>query len=159
MARLSKYGILITLMTAVAVLLATSCDNGDCMGNSNGIPLAGFYHGDALVEVTDLTVYGVGAPNDSAIIRNSQATQVYLPLKLNTNTCQYVFDYNIYGYPNDTLSLTYDIIPYFESHECGAMFNFKIKEWTHTTNEIDSIAIPNPMITNTDVITIKIYMQ
>lgn len=156
MARLSKYGLLIFML---AIMLITACDNSGCIGNSNGIPLVGFYKNNTSVSVNNLTVYGVGVPNDSAIIRQASASKVYMPLRLGTGSCQYVFDYNTEGSPNDTISLQYDEIPYFESHECGAMFNFKITAFSNTTNAIDSVVIPNPMITNDDVVTIKIYMQ
>lgn len=146
---------LAVLGTAVAV---TSC-NDNCMGNSSGIPLAAFYEDGQSVSVLNLTVYGIGAPNDSAIIRNTAATQVYLPLRTSTPSCEYVLDYNTEGMPNDTVTFNYDIIPYFESRECGAMYNFDIKECAYTQNAIDSISIPNSMITNSDVVTIKIFMK
>ena len=146
-------------LAACAVTMAVPSCNDNCMGNSSGIPLAAFYEGDKSVSVLDLTVYGIGAPNDSAIIRNTAATQVYLPLRISVPSCQYVLDYNIEDEPNDTITFTYDIIPYFESRECGAMYNFRIKEWAYTQYGIDSISIPNTMITNSDVVTIKIFMK
>lgn len=150
------------MMIVVAASLAavtTSCNNENCYGNSTGIPLAAFYNGDKTVSVTNLTVYGIGAPNDSVIINKASASSVYLPLRLSTSNCKYVFNYNVEGSPNDTLSLDYDAIPFFESHECGAMYNFKITSMSHTSHAIDSVRIPNPMITNADVVSIKIYMR
>ena len=150
------------LATAIAATFAVSfvsCNNDNCIGNSTGIPLAGFYIDDKAITITNLTVYGIGAPNDSTIINNASAKNVYLPLRLTTSSCKYVFNYNTEGVENDTLTLSYDAIPYFESHECGAMYNFLITSFEHTCHAIDSVTISQPLITNADVVTIKIHMQ
>ena len=145
-------------LAACAVTMAVPSCNDNCMGNSSGIPLAAFYEGDKSVSVLNLTVYGIGAPNDSAIIRNTAATQVYLPLRISVPSCQYVLDYNIEDEPNDTITFTYDIIPFFESRECGAMYNFNITSCEYTQNFIDSVTIIKPKITNSDVVAINIYL-
>lgn len=154
----SRHNLLIAVMALLGITMV-SCNNDNCSGNSNAIPLAAFYEGQSNVSVPSLTVYGIGAPNDSCIISETSATQVYLPLRLEVTSCQYVLDYNVEGIENDTISLKYDAIPYFESHECGAMYNFNITSFAYTKNVIDSIAIPNSKITNADVVSIKIYMQ
>ena len=147
------------VLAASLAAIATSCNNDNCTGNGSAIPLAGFYNGDKQVSIASLTVYGIGAPNDSVIIDKTSASSVYLPLRLSTNSCKYVFNYNTEGLLNDTLSLSYDATPYFESHECGAMYRFKITSMEHTTHSIDSVRIPEPVITNADVVSIKIYVQ
>ncbi len=152
----------ITLAVVVAVGLAaitSSCNNDNCIGNSTGIPLAGFYRENKAVSINSLTVYGIGAPNDSVIIDKVSAKNVYLPLRLSTSSCKYVFNYNTEGVGNDTITLGYDAIPYFESHECGAMYNFRITSMEHTINAIDSVIISDPLITNADVVSIKIYLR
>lgn len=152
----------ITLAVVVALNLAvvtSSCNNDNCIGNSTGIPLAGFYRENNAVAINSLTVYGIGAPNDSVIIDKASAKNVYLPLRLSTSSCKYVFNYNTEGVGNDTITLGYDAIPYFESHECGAMYNFKITSLEHTSHAIDSVIISDPLITNADVVSIKIYVR
>ena len=143
----------------MALVALVSCNNDNCMGNSTGIPLAAFFNNDKKVSIPNLTVYGIGAPNDSTIINNTSASQVYLPLRITQTSCQYVLNYSTEGIENDTLTFNYDIIPYFESRECGAMYNFNITSWENTFNAIDSVKIPDPMITNSDVVTINIYMR
>lgn len=157
MAKALKNIALMLVLTCAMLVAGISC-NDNCMGNSSGIPLAAFYEGESLVYLDNITVYGVGAPNDSAVVRNATVSQVYLPFRITEPECQYVFDYNIDGIKNDTITFNYDIIPYFESRECGAMYNFDIKEYFYTQHFIDSIAIPNTRITNSDVVTIKIFM-
>lgn len=150
------------MAVVVALSLAvvtSSCNNDNCIGNSTGIPLAGFYRENNAVAINSLTVYGIGAPNDSVIIDKASAKNVYLPLRLSTSSCKYVFNYNTEGVGNDTITLGYDAIPYFESHECGAMYNFKITSLEHTSHAIDSVIISDPLITNADVVSIKIYVR
>lgn len=153
------HSILGIFVIAIAATAFSSCNNDNCFGNSTGIPLAGFYNDDDAVVVPNLTVYGIGAPNDSAIIRSTSTNQVYLPLSITKSTCHYVLDYNTEGTKNDTITFNYNAIPYFESHECGAMYNFMITSWEYTQHNIDSVTIKDPMITNADVVSIKIYMQ
>lgn len=148
--------VVVALSLAVVTL---SCNNDNCIGNSTGIPLAGFYRENNAVAINSLTVYGIGAPNDSVIIDKASAKNVYLPLRLSTSSCKYVFNYNTEGVGNDTITLGYDAIPYFESHECGAMYNFKITSLEHTSHAIDSVIISDPLITNADVVSIKIYVR
>ena len=159
MRRVFQHTFLVILMVASLAIINASCNNDNCSGNSSGIPLAAFYSNGKPVSISNLTVYGIGAPNDSVIIDKATASQVYMPFRLSTNSCKYVLNYNTEGKANDTITFNYDAIPYFESHECGAMYNFKINSTSHTTNAIDSIIIPNPMITNDDVVSIKVYMR
>ncbi len=154
-----KYFLHNTILMLVVAVSVASCNNDNCIGNGSSIPLAGFYDGDKQVSISNLTVYGIGAPNDSVIIDNTSASSVYLPLRLSTGSCSYVFNYNTEDVENDTITLSYDAIPFFQSHECGAMYNFKITSTEHTRNAIDSVRIPDPMITNADVVSIKIYVQ
>lgn len=155
----AKYGACLAVMLLSVAAVMLSCSNSNCGGNSTGIPLAAFYEAGSKVTVPNLTVYGIGAPNDSAIISKASATQVYLPFKLSDNSCQYVFNYNTEGIDNDTVTFEYDIIPYFESRECGAMYNFTITDCEYTRNVIDSVAILSTHITNSDAVTINIIMQ
>ena len=157
--RMSRKYVVGLAVMVVAAAAMVSCGNDNCMGNSSGIPLAAFLKGSSKVTVNNLTVYGIDAPNDSAIIRTSNANQVYMPFRITATTCQYVLDYNSEDVVNDTLTFNYDIIPYFESRECGAMYNFKITSWENTYNAIDSVTIPDPLITNSDVVKINIYMK
>ena len=159
MRRILQHITLAILVTASLAVIATSCNNDNCIGNGSSIPLAGFYNSGKQITINSLTVYGIGAPNDSVIIDKTSAKSVYLPLRLTTSNCKYVFNYNTEDMTNDTLTLGYDAIPYFQSHECGAMYKFKITSLEHTTHAIDSVLIPEPMITNADVISIKIYVR
>ena len=69
----SRHNLLIAVMALLGITMV-SCNNDNCSGNSNAIPLAAFYEGQSNVSVPNLTVYGIGAPNDSCIISETSAT-------------------------------------------------------------------------------------
>ena len=76
--------ILLALSIGVIMWMA-SCSNNGCEENSSSLPLAGFYSSQTKtsIAIDSLTVYGIGSPGDSAIIRNQSSTkQVYLPHNL-----------------------------------------------------------------------------
>jgi len=147
------------LIACVVAMVVTSCNNDNCSGNGSGLPLAAFYNGTNQVTISNLTVYGIDAPNDSDIINNTSASQVYLPFRITDTTTKYVLEYNDTLLENDTITFNYDIIPYFESRECGAMYNFNITSCEYTDNLIDSVVVLNPRITNSDVVSINIYVE
>jgi hypothetical protein len=110
-----------------------------------------------------LSIGGVDAPNDSLILDNTSASEVYLPFRAGYDTTQFYFHYNLTGIDdtayNDTLSFTYNRLPYFASSDCGAMYRYEITEFTTTHHLIDSIALVDSCITNVDRETIKIFFR
>lgn len=148
-----------------ALFIFNSCIS-ECLDNQNSIPLAGFYSKETnkSISIDSISVYGVGAPEDSMILRNKKGvTQVYLPMRINMGNVQYVFHYDQKAVSdpanNDTLTMKYDAIPFFESSECGAMYRYQIKEFSYTKNVLDSIVFTDSLITNTDKERIKIYFK
>lgn len=164
MGRILTY-IFISLAT-VATGLLQGCGTSECLGNQSSIPLAGLYSASTEKEITidSITVYGYNAPNDSMLLKNAQGIkQVYLPLRLNTAETQYIFHYDqkaISGIENnDTITLKYTSKPYFDSFECGAMYQFEVTELTYTQHIMDSVGLISKVITNADVETIKIFLK
>lgn len=142
-----------------------SCTN-ECLENKNSIGLAGFYSMSSKksISIDSLTIFGVGAPGDSMILKNAASVkQVYLPMRMNVTQCKFVLHYDqkslLSTLLNDTLTLNYEPIPYFASEECGAMYIYKINDFSFTKHIVDSVAIPSMMITNKDAETIEIYMR
>lgn len=152
---------------AVAALLvgAVACDSEGCEGNQSSLPLAGFYSSQTKSEVSvdSLTVYGMGVAGDSAIIRNTVAQQVYLPLNLEDTLTRFVFRYErsdlVAAGITDTITISYDKFPYFHSSDCGAMYNFNIHSYSATTNLIDSVRMPALLIDNANVENFQIYFR
>lgn len=151
---------------AVVMWLFSSCNNDSCQSNSTSLPLAGFYSSadGRKVSVDSLTIYGIGAPGDSAIVRCGRAVQqAYLPLRTTVSTTQYVLQYEALGIPkpeyNDTITLTYDKRPYFEDSQCGALYVFDITSHSCTHHFVDSLVVRSSHITNLDVETLQIYFR
>ncbi len=147
--------------------LLVSCSVGECLDNTSSIPLAGLYSDSTETSVTvdSISVYGIGAPGDSIMLNNASGIyEVYLPLRLdNGGVTQYVFHYNQSAVSdnryNDTLTLKYKELPYFESYECGAMYYFQIEEFGYTQNIFDSVAVTDSLITNVNTESIKIFLK
>ena len=142
------------------------CNTSECLGNQSSIPLAGLYSAttEKAISIDSITVYGYDAPNDSMLLKNAQGIkQVYMPLRINTSETKYIFHYDqkaISGIENnDTITLKYTSKPYFDSFECGAMYQFEITEFSYTQHIMDSVAVISKIITNADVETIKIFMK
>lgn len=137
---------IVIALIAAAVCIVGGC-TPECLDLKNSIPRAGFYDYDATTETAltlpSVTIYGIGAPGDSALLRNTSAKLVYLPLRLNVNECRYVIHYSYGGYnddaSNDTVSLAYTPLPQFVSHECGALYFFKLDEVTHTNHLLRNV--------------------
>lgn len=149
----------------ILFISAISCTN-ECLDNKNSIGLAGMYSMDSKksISLSKVSVYGIGAPNDSVLNDGSVAfTQIYLPMRINKEEVSFVFHYEQKDISdpmfNDTLTMKYESIPYFASEECGAMYWYEIKDFSYTKHIFDSVAIPTMLITNADTETIQIYLR
>lgn len=146
--------------------LLQGCSTSECLGNQSSIPLAGLYSAvtEKAITIDSITVYGYAAPNDSMLLKNAQGIkQVYLPLRINNSETQYIFHYDQKAISaienNDTVTLKYTSKPYFDSFECGAMYQFEITELSYTTHIMDSVGLISNVITNADVETIRIFLK
>lgn len=150
-------------MLAVA---AASCNSSGCLDNGSAIPLAGFYSSATAkgISLDSLDITGLDAPGDSAIVRpGSGNSQVYLPMRPAAPATAWViaYAYKALNNPalNDTIRFVYESIPYFASEECGAMFAYRVTSLTHTDHLIDSVTMTDPLVTNADLETIKIFFR
>lgn len=148
------------------MLALTACSNVGCTENRNSIPLAGFYSytTHAPITVDSLAIGGVGAPNDSLLLRPSaKGTQVYLPLRSAVDVTKFYIRYKQKALDNpelyDTLTFTYTSVPYFASEDCGAMYHFRITRLDHTTHLIDSVGLLDSLVTNLERETIRIFFR
>ena len=143
---------------------AVGCSNSSCSDNQNSLPLAGFYivntdGTDAAVSLSGLGISGVDAPNDSLICGEQDSeSQVYLPFRFDRTVTSFRF-YSYEADVADTITFSYDAIPYFASEECGAMYRYRITQVSHTSAFIDSVALTDSLITNVDMERIKIYVR
>lgn len=153
------------IIQTIAVILLTGCNTSGCTDNRNSIPLAGLYSYETLqsITVTQLTIGGVGAPNDSLITSNQSVSQVYLPFRADSGETSFFFHYGQTGIDddafNDTINFTYSSLPYFASADCGAMYRYIIQGLTYTRHLIDSVGLVDSIITNADIEKIHIYFR
>lgn len=160
MGKILKY-----ITALLPVLIVWSCNTTGCLQNQSSVPLAGFYNSadDKTIGIDSLSVYGVGAPNDSSLITTKVASRVYLPFRSESSSTSFCFRYlaKALDYPrlNDTITFTYTSEPKFVSEECGAMYFYTITGVTYTTHLIESVEVTDSLINNTDIEKIRIYFR
>lgn len=152
----------IALALIAACALLAACDNGNCSDNGSSLPLAELYVGQTSATVQGLTVMGIGAPGDSLLADNAAVNEIYLPLRANAASTSYSFARwasinNEQTLVRDTVTFDYEAVPFFHSAECGAMYNFNIRQVHHTTAGIDSIVLITNTITNLAAPSMRIY--
>ena len=143
----------------LTALVLTACTDSSCYDNGSALPLVRFYNSGTTTQCTvnGLSVRGIDAPGDSVLVDKTNTTELYLPLRVNVKTTQWEFDYTIDGLLPDTLTVSYEPIPYFSSVECGAMYNFKVSEVRVTHNMIDSVELVKPVIDNVADVAIRLF--
>ncbi len=157
--------ILSIFLTLAGAVTLYSCSSTGCTDNKNSIPLAGFYSYEELapISVSSVSIGGVGAPDDSLLVKNGTVSEVYLPFRADAGNSSFFFRYEAEELNHeelfDTITFNYTPIPYFASEECGAMFRYKIENFTCTYHLIDSVGLVSDVMTNADVETIRIYFR
>lgn len=148
----------LTALLAIAGVL-NSCSGDGCTNNRNSLPLAGFYDYETRepVNVSNLSVGGLGAPGDSLLLDPATSShQVYLPFRGDEDLTSFEFQD---GYVSDELTFHYDSYPYFDGEECGAMWRYRITDFEFNGTIIDSIAVTDPLITNIERERIMIFVS
>lgn len=156
-------------LIAAAILAAATgaCNTSGCLDNHSAIPLAEFYSsgtGDR-ISLSGIEISGVDAPNDSILqpATSTAISQIYLPMRSTLTSTEWCIAYTQEQINdpslNDTLRFEYISTPFFASEECGAMYNYRITSFDHTTHLIDSITLTDSLITNADIVSIKIYFR
>lgn len=163
MGKVLNPGRLILGLALLSVL--PSCNSVGCTDNKSSIPLAGFYSYEELTPVTvnNVSIGGVGAPNDSLIVSNESVSQVYLPFRADAGQSRFFIRYEdeALNYPElfDTITFNYTPIPYFASKDCGAMYRYRIDDYSYTRHLVDSVGLVTDVMTNADIETIRVYFR
>ena len=105
---------------------------------------------------------GIGAPGDSLLADSTSLGEVYLPLRANVSSTAFAITrwilVDTLSIPvRDTLTIDYVAIPYFHSAECGAMFNFDLKQVRTTHHGIDSVVALVDVVTNSPTPALNIH--
>lgn len=162
----SLYGITL-FIAAMAGCLFPGCTDTGCLENRSSIPYAGFYSyktGKAIT-IDSVEIGGVGAPNDSLLMKAANVySNLYLPFRFEYDNTAFFIRYvshPLVNYPQltDTIAFFYTSTPMFVSEDCGAMYQYHIERMDYTRHLIDSVAITDSMITNTDTERIKIFFR
>lgn len=149
------------LLLAILLSIVVSCNDNSCYDNGSSLPLVRFYKSgsDKNITVSNVTLKGLGAPNDSAYTEDKTISEAFLPLRATMNTTQWVVEVAVTNGStvSDTITLDYKSTPYFASAECGAMFSFELNNVTTTHNVIDSVVIRQKNVTNIKTENLRIY--
>lgn len=158
--------ILTAALCAILVGTMASCAGDGCTSGTSSVPLVGFYSASTqkAIVIDSLTVYGIDAPGDSMLTNcGRNMKQIELPLRLSSKSVQFVFHYDQQAISderyNDTITLNYDALPYFESDECGVFYVFDITGHHHTSHLIDSMAVTFPHVNNLSIETVKLFFR
>ena len=151
------------LLLPLAAGLASSNTDG-CLDNQNALPKAGLFSSSTgkAITLNNIEISGVGAPGDSILVTaGTTVGEVYLPMRSTKHSTSWRFCYTQQGLEGieDIVTFDYDSEPYFASADCGAMYNYRIRRCTTTYNLIDSVGVADSLITNVDLLRIKIYIR
>ena len=148
---------ILPLIVIAAILSA--CNSDGCTDGSRALPHAVMYKvgTNEKTSVSNLPVYGIGAPGDSMIVDTSTVSEFYLPLRPSADETRFVIDYTDLDHVSDTLTMHYEAVPYFVSEDCGVTFFYNITSYEHTQHVINQVEIADPLITNVDRVSVRIY--
>ncbi len=143
-----------------------SCGGDGCNSKTTSIPTARLFSMSTkkMILVDSLTVYGIGAPGDSMILHNAyRVSDIPMPFRYTAVSTQFVIHYEqkAISHPsfNDTLTFKYELVPIFDSSECGVIYAFDIVDYKCTKHLIDSISVPNKRVTNVSTVSVMLYMH
>ncbi len=150
---------------AVIATMCCGCSDDVCYDNTSALALLRFYTSGTTTQVSPVatSIGGIGVPGDTLLLDSVTAGDVYLPLRPNVTTSQFkirlcrIAD-NDTTFVTDTLTVGYTPLPYFVSHECGAMYHFRLNDVDVTRHLIDSVAIAAAVVTNVPQVSLRIYI-
>lgn len=158
----------IAALAAVALLPLAGCNTTGCTDNHSALPQMGFYNAStgAALTLDSLDLGGVGAPDDSLLVKSgTRVQQLYFPLRFEETSTQFRFhyDYKEQGLDDpaldDILTIRHTTEPYFASEECGAFYVYHITGIDYTRHLIDSVAVVDSLINNFDMERFKVFFR
>jgi len=105
--------------------------------------------------LSGLEIYGVGREDSILTTGKTSVRNIDLPLAPDRDSCSYVFLYNSIA---DTLCFSYIRTVRLLSFECGFIQEYHDLKVTTTFHHLDSVAVINSLVTNTDDENLKIYL-
>jgi hypothetical protein len=93
--------------------------------------------------------------------RESNVSSCSVPLSYISGTTVLVFHYDYDNDPalSDTITISHNNTPYFESLDCGYSVKQELTDVSHTKVQIDSIRIEDVNTNTNDIENLKIYYR
>lgn len=156
-----------TLLACVTSLIAVSCSQDECLTNRTTLPQCGFYaYGltDQAIAIDSTAIFGLGAPEGALVLDSTtSASSVILPLRIDSDTTTFVLEYVAKAFreigARDEVTFIYSRTPYFVSSACGVSYRYQIEKVEHTHFLLDSVGVPQPLITNVAMENIRLYFR
>ncbi|MGL4993786.1 MAG: DUF6452 family protein [Bacteroidales bacterium] len=154
---MKPYKILLALLSLILLPSIVGCGNEGCQETISVNARCSFYKksNNKSFSFDSITVYGVGAPDDSLLYnRSTSQSYVKLPLKKFTEESSYVFHFQ--GAESeiidkkDTVTFYYKNQSYFISEDCGTVVHHLVDSVIYTRHYIDSLIIAKQSIINLD---------
>lgn len=163
---MGKFLIYILFGVSAVFMAMSGCNTSGCVDMRSSTPRADFMSSETQrgISLDSLEVTGIGAPGDSVLYTESQRlTSIYLPMPPDVNAVSWRIAYMqselaAYGIA-DTISYSFERSPWFAGEDCGAMYRYRIKTLSYTTNLIDSVTIVDSLVVNIDQPTFNIYFR
>ncbi len=151
------------LVSAILLIMLTSCQNDDVCEQASAYPLRiGFYTQDQpgvsarAFTVDSITVYGVGRP-DSLIYNNTKSIRS-IEVPVNPASVRTGFVLIFPGNIADTIWVDSQYQLKFISAHCGFAVQPTIEQATHTNRKISTLQINQKLVTQSFEEHIKIYL-
>ncbi len=103
--------------------------------------------------LAEVQVYGLG--REDSLLVDGDAGRLTLPLDAHYDSCAYVIAHETL---RDTLTFRYSRSTRLLSFECGFIAEFDKLKVRYTTHFLDSLAVVNDFVTNTNDENVKIYL-
>ncbi len=145
---------------AVTILIAgllLSCRK-ECFYKPTALALIDFHSvvngQDQQSPISQLSVYGLGREDSLLYLTALNIRRISLPVNGSAEETGFVL---LFEEARDTIWISYKVVPYFLSEECGFMLNFDLHATRHTSHIIDSVVIVTKEITSFDDTNIRLY--
>ncbi|MBO7378567.1 MAG: hypothetical protein J6U31_02310 [Bacteroidales bacterium] len=139
-------------------LLAASCGNNGCEETRESYLYAQL-KATTGVSLTKLYAWGLGFETDSLMLSESSPSSLEFILRPDTTftqirmQCTVNDNGDLFQY-DDTLSIRYEVFPYFIDMECGCSMFFTIQDVEVTRNLFNNIILKQAEITNNEAVNI-----
>lgn len=146
------------ILTLAGCMALTACEETNCIRNERSMVTFNLYQEGTLQAMAfdSLTVTAVNT--DSILInRDLKVSTFSLPMNFVGEQTTYILHYT--KDLRDTITLKHTNYEHFTSMDCGTAIYHHVNEASITKHVLDSLAIKNPEITETDANHIHLFVK